>query len=182
MANTERGGTIRDYIEARKKGGMTWDEFRKLRSENKVPEVSDFELIKYRKKLDEEREAKLKSASSTNKKKKKHSRREHRKKNRSDKSDDMTRERINIERELKDKHHSKEKHHKSTKRKFRSSEDRTSSDSDHKGHNDSHRKHHGHHSHSHKKHKNKIKEEEHRGDTPVRLSEFLKHGSSSSDE
>ncbi|CAG8728024.1 7429_t:CDS:2, partial [Racocetra fulgida] len=57
MANSERGGTIRDYIEARKK-------------------VSDFELIKYRKKLDEEREAKLKYASSTNKKKKKHSRQE----------------------------------------------------------------------------------------------------------
>ena len=35
-----------------------------------------------------------------------------------------------------------------------------------------------------KKHKNKHipQEEEHRGDTPVRLSEFLKHGSSSSDE
>ncbi|CAG8819455.1 22817_t:CDS:2, partial [Racocetra persica] len=163
MANSERGGTIRDYIEARKKGGMTWDEFRKIRSESKGPEVSDFELIKYRKKLDEEREAKLKYASSTNKKKKKHSR-----------------QRINIDRELKDKHHSKEKHHKSTKRRYRSSEERSSSDSDHKGRDDHHKKHH--HSHSHKKHKHKIKEEEHRGDTPVRLSEFLKHGSSSSDE
>ncbi|PKK80263.1 hypothetical protein RhiirC2_724878 [Rhizophagus irregularis] len=46
-----------------------------------------------------------------------------------------------------------------------------------------HRHHHHHHRHSHKKHKNKHKiHEEHRGDTPVRLSEFLKHGSSSSDE
>ncbi|CAG8460452.1 2685_t:CDS:2 [Rhizophagus irregularis] len=64
MANNERGGTIREYIDARKKGGMTWDEFRKLKSEVDGPQFSEYDLAKYRKKLDEEREAKLKGLES----------------------------------------------------------------------------------------------------------------------
>src|SRR2546430_1774612 len=50
------------------------DEFRKLKSEVDGPQFTEYELVKYRKKLDEEREAKLKglsSSSSSNKKKKK---------------------------------------------------------------------------------------------------------------
>src|SRR6266487_1744128 len=49
------------------------DEFRKLKSEVDGPQFTEYELVKYRRKLDEEREAKLKglSSSSSNKKKKK---------------------------------------------------------------------------------------------------------------
>ena len=49
------------------------DEFRKLKSEVDGPQFTEYELVKYRKKLDEEREAKLKGLSnnSSNKKKKK---------------------------------------------------------------------------------------------------------------
>ncbi|CAG8478782.1 3889_t:CDS:2 [Diversispora eburnea] len=120
MASSERGGTIREYIDARKKAGMTWDEFRKL---NEGPQFSEAELVKYRQKLDEEREAKLKGSyvgSSSSKKKKKRHRRHKRK---------------------------EEKRHK---------DGRSAADEE--------------------------EEEEHGGDTPVRLSEFLKHGSSSSSE
>ncbi|CAJ0915982.1 637_t:CDS:2 [Entrophospora sp. SA101] len=129
MSNTDRGGTIREYIDARKKASMSWDEFRKLKTEHDGPQFSEHDLIKYRQKLDEEREARLKGF------KHKHHHHDHHK-----------------DRNLK---HSK--HSKSTRS--------VSLDSQ-----------------SSSKHKHKVHEEDHTGGTPVRLSEFLKHGSSSSDE
>ncbi|RIA83631.1 hypothetical protein C1645_456581 [Glomus cerebriforme] len=234
MANNERGGTIREYIDARKKGGMTWDEFRKLKSEVDGPQFSEYELAKYRRKLDEEREAKLKglgSGSLNKKKRKKHHYRRHsssrdrdHKRKRSKSEESLTRSNRSPVRnrnfsdhedeyygsdEGYEKHdqrridekdrnervvekHDRGKHDKHLRRKSSSvesgayesaadSEDKMSDGEDKKHH---HHHHNHHHRHSHKKHKNKhkVQEEEHRGDTPVRLSEFLKHGSSSSDE
>jgi len=86
------------------------------------------------------------------------------------------------------KHHDRRKHDKRLKRKSSSIESgayESAADSEDKMSEEDkrHHHHHHHHRHSHKKHKNKHRiQEEHRGDTPVRLSEFLKHGSSSSDE
>ncbi|KAJ1728822.1 hypothetical protein LPJ61_003833 [Coemansia biformis] len=53
------GPTIRDYIDARKKSGMSWDEFRALRDKGSGAEFSDKAMVEWRKQLDAEREAKL---------------------------------------------------------------------------------------------------------------------------
>ncbi|GBC03307.1 hypothetical protein RclHR1_05060010 [Rhizophagus clarus] len=219
MANNERGGTIREYIDARKKGGMTWDEFRKLKSEVDGPQFSEYDLVKYRKKLDQEREAKLKGlGSSLNKKKRKKHNHYRRHSSSRDRDRDHKRRRSKSEEsptrnprnfsddeyyrsdeddenyEKRNQHQIDEKDRSERVEKVviknsiesgayesaADSEDKMDNEEDKKHH---HHHHHHHHRHSHKKHKNKHKiQEEHRGDTPVRLSEFLKHGSSSSDE
>ncbi|KAI7871554.1 hypothetical protein BDF14DRAFT_1064785 [Spinellus fusiger] len=88
------GPTIRDYIEARKKKGMSWEDYRKLKEEKEGPGVSDAAMVKYRRQLDNEREGKLlagrkraresdkdqdkdKDKDRKRKKKKKHSRKHH---------------------------------------------------------------------------------------------------------
>ncbi|KAJ2548809.1 hypothetical protein EV175_004681, partial [Coemansia sp. RSA 1933] len=53
------GPSIRDYIDARKKAGMSWDEFRALKDKNKGNEFSDSEMVAWRKQLDAERERRL---------------------------------------------------------------------------------------------------------------------------
>ncbi|KAJ2711630.1 hypothetical protein H4R19_003156, partial [Coemansia spiralis] len=54
------GPSIRDYIDARKKSGMSWDEFRELRDKNSSgAEFSDKAMLEWRKQLDAERDAKL---------------------------------------------------------------------------------------------------------------------------
>nr|CAG8435274.1 2053_t:CDS:2 [Entrophospora candida] len=154
MSNTDRGGTIREYIDARKKASMSWDEFRKLKTEHDGPQFSEHDLIKYRQKLDEEREARLKGfkvGESNKKKNKKHHHHHHgSKRKRSESKSHSGNEGNN--RNLK---HSK--HSKSTRSDSLDSQ-------------------------SSSKHKHKVHEEVHTGGTPVRLSEFLRHGSSSSDE
>ncbi|CAG8467496.1 10514_t:CDS:2 [Funneliformis mosseae] len=145
MANTERGGSIREYIDARKKGGMTWDEFRKLKSEVDGPQFSEYELVQYRQQLDDERDAKLKGVSGS----KSHSPIGNRNFSEDGYYEDYEKRRMDDEDVLDVE---KERHDRHSKRKERSSSIEP------------------------------VQEEEHTGDTPVRLSEFLKHGSSSSDE
>ncbi|KAJ2899355.1 hypothetical protein GGI21_004810, partial [Coemansia aciculifera] len=53
----EGGPSIRDYIDARKKSGMSWDEFRALKDKNEGNEFSDSAMLAWRKQLDAEREA-----------------------------------------------------------------------------------------------------------------------------
>ncbi|KAJ2718639.1 hypothetical protein GGI07_005663 [Coemansia sp. Benny D115] len=53
------GPSIRDYIDARKKSGMSWEEFRALKDKSEGNEFSDSAMIAWRKKLDAEREARL---------------------------------------------------------------------------------------------------------------------------
>ncbi|KAJ2763136.1 hypothetical protein IWQ56_004897, partial [Coemansia nantahalensis] len=53
------GPTIRDYIDARKKSGMSWDEFRELKDKNSGAEFSDKAMLEWRRQLDAERDAKL---------------------------------------------------------------------------------------------------------------------------
>ncbi|KAJ2780290.1 hypothetical protein H4R18_003526 [Coemansia javaensis] len=53
------GPTIRDYIDARKKSGMSWDEFRALRDKSSGNEFSDKAMLEWRRQLDAEREARL---------------------------------------------------------------------------------------------------------------------------
>ncbi|KAJ2029278.1 hypothetical protein IWW57_001786, partial [Coemansia sp. S610] len=55
----EGGPSIRDYIDARKKSGMSWEEFRALKDKNEGNEFSDSAMLSWRKQLDAEREAKL---------------------------------------------------------------------------------------------------------------------------
>ncbi|KAJ2825580.1 hypothetical protein FBU31_003680 [Coemansia sp. 'formosensis'] len=55
----EGGPSIRDYIDARKKSGMSWEEFRALKDKNEGSEFSDSAMLSWRKQLDAEREAKL---------------------------------------------------------------------------------------------------------------------------
>ncbi|CAO3596568.1 unnamed protein product [Absidia cylindrospora] len=72
----EGGPSIRDYIEQRRKNGMTWEDFRKIKEEKEGPGVSEEAMKKYRQQLDAEREAKLsggKKRSKGDKKKKKKS-------------------------------------------------------------------------------------------------------------
>ncbi|CAI2181341.1 7315_t:CDS:2 [Funneliformis geosporum] len=166
MANTERGGSIREYIDARKKGGMTWDEFRKLKSEVDGPQFSEYELVQYRQQLDDERDAKLKGVSGSSKS---HSPIRNINFSEDGYYEDYENRKIDeedvldVEKERQDRH---------SKRKERSSSiepgayESSEELEDKKKH----------------KHRHKVQEEEHTGDTPVRLSEFLKHGSSSSDE
>ncbi|CAG8623545.1 4422_t:CDS:2, partial [Ambispora gerdemannii] len=207
------------------------DEFRKLKSDG--PQFSELDLIKYRKQLDEDREARLSTTGLATSSKKKNpsstpSRsgspyRDHRQRYSSEESGEIREEENNDERgssqnqreehESKRKRHSKEKHHHSRqKRKYSESEaddndkhshhshkrrsrhkvrhdvKRRSSGSEEEESDDEkprkrHHHHHGRHSHKKPHLKQKIQaEEQHRGDTPVRLSEYLKHGSSSSDE
>ncbi|KAI9033792.1 hypothetical protein CLU79DRAFT_725468 [Phycomyces nitens] len=87
------GPTIRDYIEARKKNGMTWEDFRKLKEEKEGPGVSDAAMAKYRQQLDDERESKLsagrkRARQSEKEKKKKKSSSKHKKKHHRSKSDE----------------------------------------------------------------------------------------------
>ncbi|KAH9271325.1 hypothetical protein BASA83_006414 [Batrachochytrium salamandrivorans] len=54
--------TAREYIDARKKNGMTWEEFRELKSKKKEDvNFSEDSMIEYRKQLDLERDKKLQS-------------------------------------------------------------------------------------------------------------------------
>ncbi|KAJ2008923.1 hypothetical protein GGI04_000857 [Coemansia thaxteri] len=54
------GPSIRDYIDARKKSGMSWEEFRALKDKNEGgTEFSDSAMLAWRKQLDSEREARL---------------------------------------------------------------------------------------------------------------------------
>ncbi|KAJ2823481.1 hypothetical protein IWW50_003764, partial [Coemansia erecta] len=53
------GPSIRDYIDARKKSGMSWEEFRALKAKQGEDEFSESAMVAWRKQLDAEREAKL---------------------------------------------------------------------------------------------------------------------------
>ncbi|KAJ2635039.1 hypothetical protein GGF40_003838, partial [Coemansia sp. RSA 1286] len=53
------GPSIRDYIDARKKSGMSWDDFRALKDKSEANDFSDSAMIAWRKQLDAEREARL---------------------------------------------------------------------------------------------------------------------------
>ncbi|KAJ2083169.1 hypothetical protein H4R24_000999 [Coemansia sp. RSA 988] len=53
------GPTIRDYIDARKKSGISWEEFRALKDKGNENEFSSSAMADWRKQLDAEREAKL---------------------------------------------------------------------------------------------------------------------------
>ncbi|KAJ2802786.1 hypothetical protein H4R20_003147 [Coemansia guatemalensis] len=53
------GPTIRDYIDARKKSGLSWEEFRALKEKGNENEFSSSAMADWRKQLDAEREAKL---------------------------------------------------------------------------------------------------------------------------
>ncbi|ORX74208.1 hypothetical protein DL89DRAFT_319802 [Linderina pennispora] len=41
----EGGPTIRDYIDARKKSGMSWDDFRALKNKSEKTELSDAAMV-----------------------------------------------------------------------------------------------------------------------------------------
>ncbi|KAJ1647742.1 hypothetical protein LPJ64_000920 [Coemansia asiatica] len=56
------GPTIRDYIDARKKSGMSWDDFRALKDKSEANDFSDSAMLAWRKQLDAEREARLNRA------------------------------------------------------------------------------------------------------------------------
>ncbi|KXS09181.1 hypothetical protein M427DRAFT_249311 [Gonapodya prolifera JEL478] len=45
----QRGGTISEFIAARKKGGMTWEDFRVLKAKHDDSKFSDKDMAKYRK-------------------------------------------------------------------------------------------------------------------------------------
>ncbi|KAJ1995582.1 hypothetical protein GGI25_001149 [Coemansia spiralis] len=53
------GPSIRDYIDARKKSGMSWEEFRALKEKGKEDDFSDSAMMAWRKQLDAEREKRL---------------------------------------------------------------------------------------------------------------------------
>ncbi|PIA15645.1 hypothetical protein COEREDRAFT_97978 [Coemansia reversa NRRL 1564] len=53
------GPSIRDYIDARKKSGLSWEEFRALKEQGNENEFSTSAMADWRKQLDAEREAKL---------------------------------------------------------------------------------------------------------------------------
>ncbi|KAJ2362088.1 hypothetical protein H4S01_004957, partial [Coemansia sp. RSA 2610] len=53
------GPSIRDYIDSRKKSGMSWEEFRALKDKRSEDEFSESARVAWRKQLDAEREARL---------------------------------------------------------------------------------------------------------------------------
>ncbi|KAJ2625086.1 hypothetical protein GGI26_000889 [Coemansia sp. RSA 1358] len=61
------GPSIRDYIDARKKSGMSWEEFRALKEKGKEDDFSDSAMMAWRKQLDAEREKRLNKEKPTKK-------------------------------------------------------------------------------------------------------------------
>ncbi|KAJ2746161.1 hypothetical protein GGI20_001584 [Coemansia sp. BCRC 34301] len=127
----EGGPSIRDYIDARKKSGMSWDEFRALKDKNEGNEFSDSAMLAWRKQLDAEREAKLNKGRSSRapvesgkdgKGKRKHERRHH-----SSKHDDSQRKAEKRHRRDRSRSRERSRERRSDKHRHRHSHRRRSS-------------------------------------------------------